>query len=91
MTKAELVNEIAIQTGYDKRTITKVVESAMQNVKKAIAGGDSVFLRSFGTFGTKVRAEKVARNISKHTSVIVPAHNVVVFKPAPEFSATVRK
>ncbi len=91
MTKAELVNEIAIQTGYDKRSITKVIEAAMHNVKKAIGEGEDVFLRNFGSFSTKMRAEKVARNISKHTSVIVPAHKIVIFKPSPDFADRVRK
>ena len=52
MTKAELVNAIAIQTGYDKTTIMNVVESAMENIKKTVAEGEAVYLRGFGSFGT---------------------------------------
>ena len=55
MTKAELVNEIAIQTGYDKTTIMNVVEAAMNNIKKTVANGDAVYLRGFGSFGTKTQ------------------------------------
>ena len=90
MTKAELINEIAIQTGYDKITISNVVESAMQNIKKSVAAGENVFLRGFGSFITKTRAAKVARNIIKKTSVLVPEHKVPAFKPSPEFKEAVR-
>ena len=90
MTKAELINEIAIQTGYDKITITNVVESAMQQIKSSVAAGENVFLRGFGSFITKVRAQKVARNIVKKTSVIVPEHKVPAFKPSPEFKEAVK-
>lgn len=86
MTKAELVNAIAIQTGYDKTTILNIVESAMSNVKKSVAGGDNVYLRGFGSFITKTRAQKVARNITKNTSIVVPEHKIPAFKPSNDFT-----
>ena len=91
MTKAELVNEIAIQTGLDKNTIRTVVESVMKNIKKSVAEGENVYLRGFGSFITKVRAEKLARNITKNTSIVVPEHKIPAFKAAREFAAEVRK
>ena len=90
MTKAELISEIAIATGYDKTTIGIIVESMMANVKKNVAAGENVYLRGFGSFVTKVRAAKVARNISKKISVQVPAHKIPAFKPAAEFLKDVR-
>ena len=91
MTKAELINQIAISTGFDKTTISTVVESMMTSVKKSLNDEESVFLRGFGTFYLKRRAAKVARNITKSTSIRVPAHNIVAFKPAAELAAEVRK
>lgn len=90
MTKAELINEISISTGYDKTTIGLIVESFMTNVKKSVAQGENVYLRSFGSFITRNRAAKVARNINKNTSIQVPAHKIPAFKPAKEFLAEVR-
>ena len=86
MTKAELVNAIAIQTGYDKTTIMNVVESAMENIKKTVAEGEGVYLRGFGSFGTKTRALKIARNITKNESIVVPEHKIPAFKPADSFA-----
>lgn len=85
MTKAELVNAIAIQTGYDKTSIMNIVESAMENIKTSVAGGENVYLRGFGSFITKVRRRKIARNISKNVAVEVPEHKIPAFKPSNEF------
>ena len=91
MTKADLINEIAISTGFDKKTIAIILESVMKSIKRNVAGGVNVYLRGFGSFIRKKRAAKVARNISQSTSVRVPEHQVPYFKPAQEFSDEVRK
>lgn len=91
MTKAELINELAISTGFDKKSISVIVEGFMDQVKNNVANGENVYLRGFGSFVTKTRAAKVARNISKNTSVQVPAHEIPYFKPADEFNNLVRK
>ena len=90
MTKADPINEIAISTGYDKKTITTIVESMMNGVKKNLAKGENVYLRGFGSFILKKRAAKVARNISSNSSIKVPEHSVVSFKAAAELAKGVR-
>lgn len=91
MTKAELVNQIAMEKGYDKTTILNILEAAMNVVKKQVATGeDGVYLRGFGTFQTKTRASKMARNIKQNTSVFVPEHKIAYFKPSPDFNDMVR-
>lgn len=86
MTKAELVTAIAIQTGYNRDEILNILESAMLNVEKSVAGGNNVYLRGFGSFITKVRKQKVARNITAQKSLIVPEHKIPAFKPSDDFS-----
>ena len=90
MTKAEIVSEIASKTGIDKREVLMVVESLMDTIKNTMTNGEEVFLRGFGSFIIKRRAEKTARNISKNTTMIVPAHNIPAFKPAKEFQEKVK-
>lgn len=85
MTKADIVSEIAKSTGVDKTTVASVIESFMESVKDSMASGENVYLRGFGSFIVKKRAEKTARNITKNTTIIIPAHNVPAFKPAKEF------
>ena len=62
----------------------------MNSVKSSLANGDNVYLRGFGSFIVKERAEKTGRNISKNTSIIIPAHNVPAFKPAKTFVEEVK-
>ena len=85
MTKADIVNEIAKSTGVEKNPVQSIVESFMENVKESLDKGENVYLRGFGSFIVKERAEKVARNISKNVTVTVPA-----FKPAKCFMESVK-
>ncbi|MBO7202320.1 MAG: integration host factor subunit beta, partial [Paludibacteraceae bacterium] len=85
MTKADIVNEIAKETGIDKLTVLKTVESFMENIKDSLSQGKNVYLRGFGSFVVKERAEKTARNISKNTTIVIPAHKIPSFKPSKTF------
>jgi DNA-binding protein HU-beta len=91
MTKADIVKEISQNTGIENVTVVKAVEAFMETMKDSLAGGNNVYLRGFGSFIVKKRAEKTARNISKNTTVIVPAHNIPSFKPAKKFVAQVKE
>ena len=90
MTKAEIVNEVAKATGIEKATVQIVVESFMESVKGSLAKGNPVYLRGFGSFIIKERAEKTARDIHKETTLIIPAHNIPAFKPAKTFVQEVK-
>jgi len=85
MTKADIVSEISKSTGIEKLVVQTIVESSMDSIRKSLSKGDNVYLRGFGSFIIKKRAKKVARNISKNTSIIIPAHNIPAFKPADIF------
>lgn len=91
MTKAEIVAEIAKQTGVEKTVVRNVVEAFMENVRGSMIAGNEVFLRGFGSFIIKHRAEKTARNISKNTTITIPAHNIPAFKPAKTFLTAVKE
>jgi DNA-binding protein HU-beta len=85
MTKAEIVTEIASKTNIEKVAVQQTVEAFMDAIKGAMANGENVYLRGFGSFVVKKRAEKTGRNISKNTTIIIPAHNIPSFKPAKVF------
>lgn len=91
MTKAEIVAEISSQTGLDKQYVLDTVEKFMEVVKDALANGENVYLRGFGSFITKVRSAKTARNISKNTTILIPQHRIPAFKPAKVFMEEVRE
>ncbi|MCF6213848.1 MAG: integration host factor subunit beta [Flavobacteriaceae bacterium] len=85
MTKAEIVVNISEKTGIEKADVLATVEAFMEEVKNSLVSNDNVYLRGFGSFIVKQRAEKTGRNITKNTTIIIPAHNIPSFKPAKTF------
>ncbi|MFI3305644.1 MAG: HU family DNA-binding protein [Rikenellaceae bacterium] len=90
MTKADIVNEVAKATGVEKAQVMTIVEAFMESVKGSVAAKNPVYLRGFGSFIIKRRAEKVARNISKDTKITIPEHDVPAFKPSKSFSGLLK-
>ncbi len=90
MTKADIVADIADETGLEKAEALKAVEAFMTSIKKSLSKGQNVYLRGFGSFIVKERAEKTGRNISKNTTIIIPAHNIPAFKPSKTFVEEVK-
>ena len=86
MTKAEIVNNIAEQTGLNKKEVAITVEAFMEEIRNSLADNkENVYLRGFGSFIVKHRAQKTARNISKNTTLVIEAHDLPAFKPAKSF------
>lgn len=90
MTKADIVSKISEKSGMEKADVLAAVEAFMDEVKTALETGNNVYLRGFGSFIIKERAEKTGRNISKNTSIKIPAHNIPAFKPAKVFVESVK-
>jgi DNA-binding protein HU-beta len=85
MTKVEIVKEIVNKTGIDKVAVQAIIEAMMTTMKDSMAKGENIYLRGFGSFIIKKRAEKTGRNITKKTQVKIPAHNIPAFRPCKEF------
>ena len=90
MTKADIVSEIAKSTGVEKVQVQAIVEAFMDSIKTSLTNKNNVYLGGFGSFIVKKRAKKVARNISKNTTITIPEHNIPAFKPAKSFAAKVK-
>jgi len=87
MTKADIVKQLAQETGVEAVTVLAVVEGFMEEVRAAQIRKENVFLRGFGTFLIKHRKEKTARNIT----IKIPAHDIPAFKPSPAFQRLLEK
>ncbi|MCQ2182867.1 MAG: integration host factor subunit beta [Bacteroidales bacterium] len=90
MTKADIVNEVAKATGIEKVAVQTVLEASMECIKDSLIKGNPVYLRGFGSFIIKHRAQKAARNITKRTTLTIPAHDIPAFKPSKTFIAAVK-
>lgn len=91
MTKQDVVNKISKETGIDKIIVLKVIEENMETIKMSLVKGNNVYLRGFGSFIIKKRAQKIARNISKNTSITIPEHYIPAFKPVKSFVQKVKE
>ena len=85
MTKADLIAKISEETGLERHEVTRGLESMMDFIKTSQPNGQNVYLRGFGSFVVRERKQKTGRNISKNTTIIIPAHNIPSFKPAKVF------
>lgn len=91
MIKADIISSIAEKSGIEKVDVQTVVEGVMHEIKSSLERGENVYLRGFGSFVIKKRAEKTGRNILKNTTLIIPAHNIPSFKPAKVLSNAVKE
>jgi len=91
MTKAEAAERISGKTGIQKQEVEKILEAFFLTVKDSISSGENIYIRGFGSFITKQRAEKTARNISQKSTMIIPAHVIPYFKPSSEFVSQVKE
>ena len=90
MTKADIINQISAATGLAKKDVSVTVEAFMEVIKNSLLEKENVYLRGFGSFVVKHRAEKTARNISKNTTIVIGAHDFPSFKPAKSFVAKMK-
>lgn len=91
MTKADTISKIAEKTGIQKEEVEKVLEAFFVTVKNSLSEGENIYVRGFGSFIVKERAQKTARNISLKSTIIIPAHQAPFFKPSNEFINQVKR
>ena len=85
MRKADLVTAISEQTGVPKVDVLVTLEKFFTQVKDSLASGENVYIRGFGSFIIKRRAEKIGRHIKKNEAMVIPEHYIPAFKPARVF------
>lgn len=84
MTKADLVEQIATNTGLTKKDTAEAVDEFLRAIKTALRGGRHIEIRGFGTFKVKERKARTARNPRTGEPVPLPARKVPVFKVSKE-------
>ncbi len=90
MNKAELVEEIAIQTGLTKRTSGKAVDAVVSAISDCLARGEKVTLVGFGTFGVRQRNARSGRNPQTGAAIQIPAKKVPKFVPGKNLKNKVK-
>jgi len=88
MTKAEIVRVLAERVGLTRRDAARVLSVVLDGMVAAIAKGDKVELRGFGSFRTRKRQARTGRNPRTGATVKVPPKVVPYFKPGKELRET---
>lgn len=91
MRKADIVNRITEKTGISKVDVLVSIEAFCKEIKEAMADGQNVYIRGFGSFVVKTRKKKIGRNIKKNIAVEIPEQKIPAFKPAKMFVNKVRE
>ncbi|TAK57481.1 MAG: integration host factor subunit beta [Bacteroidetes bacterium] len=91
MTKADIVDHIAAGTGLTKVETEAVVDGFIQTVIEALKEGKNIEIRGFGSFKTKKRKGRVARNPRTGEQVMVDEHFVPIFKVSKELKGMVNQ
>ena len=89
MNKQELIETVSVQVGQSKRDVTNVIESALEELKRAVSRGEKVALAGFGVFHRQDRAARTGRNPQTGEAVKIKATKLPKFRPGAEFKAVV--
>ncbi len=82
MRKDELIQAISDRTGLTRTDVKHVIDAFISIVKDQLINGDSVVMRGFGTFMTRTRKPRVARDINRNKPIYLPERRVPFFKPS---------
>jgi DNA-binding protein HU-beta len=79
MTKSELIQSVARETGLSQSQANKVVNSVFDQIARALQNGEEVRLTRFGTFRTLETKERIGRNPRTGQEITIPAGRRVSF------------
>lgn len=91
MTKADIVDKVAIGTGLTKLETEAIIEGFFKTVIDALREGKGIEIRGFGTYKVKKKRARQARNPKTGEQVFVPEHYVPTFKFSKDFKDLVDK
>ena len=81
MTKAELIEEVSVETDISKKHAEAVVDTVIHSIVTALRNGEKVELRGFGSFRLRERRGRIGRNPKSGEKVKVPPKKIPYFKP----------
>lgn len=88
--KKELAKAVAEQVKINRNTATEAVDKVFETIKNALAQGETVTVKGFGTFKAVEKAGRATRNPRTGEQIIIAAHKAVKFKPSPDFKDSVK-
>lgn len=91
MTKSELIDQVASDTGLSKKDATAAVNAVFSTIQDTVAGGDTVQITGFGTFDVRHRAAREGVKPGTTEKIQIPASKAPGFKAGKSFKDAVNK
>jgi len=91
MTKSEMAEKLAEKIQVNKQQAEQIIDIVTRSIIEALADGDKVEIRGFGSFRVRHRAAKEGRNPKTGEKVFVPPKKVPFFKTGKDFRETVNR
>jgi nucleoid DNA-binding protein len=89
VTKIEIINKVAEDTGLTKVKAEEAVETIISAVKETLRQGEPVILRRFGSFRVRSKSDRIGRNPKTGEEAPIAARKVVRFKSGKHFREAV--
>jgi DNA-binding protein HU-beta len=91
LTKADIVREISTKTKMREQDVQLIIEEFMKAINRGLSKGQNIYLRGFGTFYLKKRAQKIGRDIKNNKPIVIPEHYIPDYKPSKHLLEKVKK
>ena len=82
MTKADIVEKVASGTGLTKLETEAIIEGFLNTVIQSLREGNGIEIRGFGSYKTKKKNARYARNPRTGEPIIIKPRRVLTFKPS---------
>ncbi|MEI2403022.1 HU family DNA-binding protein [Niallia taxi] len=91
MNKTQLINAVAESSELSKKDSTRVVDSVMETITKALKNGEKVEILGFGAFSVSERAARKGRNPQTGEEIEIAASKAPTFKAGKNLKDAVKE
>jgi len=89
MTKADLVENVYLRTGFSKKESADIVETVFDLMKATLEAGEKIKIAGFGNFIVKEKASRRGRNPQTGDEITITERRILTFKPSQVLKAAI--
>jgi integration host factor subunit alpha len=82
MTKADLIENVYLKTGFSKKESAEIVEMVFDLIKTTLENGEKIKIAGFGNFVVKDKATRRGRNPQTGDEIAISSRKILSFKPS---------
>ncbi len=89
MTKADLIENVYLKTGFSKKESADIVEMVFDLIKSTLEDGEKIKIAGFGNFVVKDKATRRGRNPQTGEEIEISSRKILTFKPSQVLKAAI--